>query len=384
MAKINIVRIIKTEYGTYSLHFINPDGRRRRLSAGSDYQYAQRLQLKFTDLLIEGKDPEHDIEQVNQKRRTGSITIKDLFPVFMSRHGVHKSPKMQVSYKSSFKNICRCPQLADAEIRSVSKGIVLDYMHSRMNQDKVSAATVNREAAFLKVMLSCAVEWEMMDHNHLQGLKRLREAEKRDVTITMEQISALLEELPESLRNIVEFAIYTGFRKENILELKIASIHFHDVGLMGNVELILKGGRKEKFPLGPHAVEVLHRSIGNRQEGYVFLNPRTGTRYFSINKTFSKAVRKLNLSVNESTFRFHDLRHVFATWLHQAGVSLDMLRPLMGHRDRATTDRYATIDRLAIGNVLKMMPKIEHKKSSTNTHQFSDQDGKWQELASSN
>ena len=77
-------------------------------------------------------------------------------------------------------------------------------------------------------------------------------------------------------------------------------------------------------------------------------------------------MRELGLTVNGTKLRFHDLRHVFATWLHQAGVSLDIIRPLLGHRDRKTTDRYTTIDRLAIGKVLNVMPNIgeknEHKK----------------------
>ena len=57
-------------------------------------------------------------------------------------------------------------------------------------------------------------------------------------------------------------------------------------------------------------------------------------------------MRKIALTaVDGSKLRKHDLRHVFATWLHQRGVSLDALRPLMGHKDRATADRYTTIDR---------------------------------------
>jgi len=95
-------------------------------------------------------------------------------------------------------------------------------------------------------------------------------------------------------------------------------------------------------------------------------------------------VRKVGLTVNGTKFRFHDLRHVFATWLHQAGVSLDTLRPLMGHRDRATTDRYATINRTSIGKVLNLIPRINpkrQKKSLIDDHESVNQGKKWQELA---
>ena len=245
-------------------------------------------------------------------------------------------------------------------------------MRLRIKKDRVKAAMVNREAVFVKGMLTKAVEWDYIDRNSLWGLKLFREAEKREVNLTPEQATYLLTELPTPVDHIVEFAIYSGFRKENILGLKIEDVRFYDIKPEGKfvpegeAELIVKGGRREKYPLGPHAVKVLKKAINDRTEGYVFINPQTGKRYNTINKTFDRAVRKLGLTMNGSKLRIHDLRHVFATWLHMAGVSLDSLRPLLGHRNRSTTDRYASIDRLSLGKVLNVMPSIgeknEHKK----------------------
>ncbi len=366
MANIRIVKIVKTKYGTYSLHFTNPDGRRRRLSVGSDIQLAQRQAIKFTDWLLEGKDPELEIERLNKKEKAKTITVREFFPIFMERHGSRQSKKMQGVYHNSFKNLCRCPDIVNSHINLISKRMVLDYMQLRMKQDSVTAGTVNREAAFVKGMLSRAVEWDILESNQLNGMKLFREAEKREVYLTSEQATLLIRELPSSIANIVEFAIYTGFRKENILNLNIESVRFHDLTPTGEVELFVKGGKKELFPLGKAAVEVLKRVIGKRHEGYVFISSKTGTRYKSIHKTFDRAVRRLGLIVNGTKLRFHDLRHVFATWLHRAGVSLDIIRPLLGHRDRKTTDRYTTIDRLAIGKVLSAIPSIggenAHKK----------------------
>ena len=47
-----------------------------------------------------------------------------------------------------------------------------------------------------------------------------------------------------------------------------------------------------------------------------------------------------------------------------AGISLDTLRPLLGHCNRSTTYRYASIDRLAIGKVLKVLPSIGEEDES--------------------
>ncbi len=303
------------------------------------------MAVKFSDWLLEGKDPEIEIERAKNSEKIKRITVRDFFPVFMERHGKLRSWKMQSSYKTSFNNVCRCPQLSNSELNSVSKPLVLDYMHLRMKKDGVKAATVNKEVAFLKCMLSKAVEWVELDTNPLQGLKRFKEDGKRDVYLTLEQATALINELPEPLKDIIEFAIYTGFRKENILSLRIESIRLHDITPTGEVDLVVKGGKRELFPLGPEAIDILRRAIGGRKDGYVFINPGTNTRYNSINKTFDRAVRRLNLTiVDGSKLRIQDLRHVFATWLHKAGVSLDVLRSLLGHNDRATTDRYTTVD----------------------------------------
>ena len=81
-----------------------------------------------------------------------------------------------------------------------------------------------------------------------------REPEKRRVDLTPEQAFKLINLLPEPHAKIVEFAIYSGFRKENILSMQIEQIRFHDLTPTGEVELIVKGGRKETFPIGEYAV----------------------------------------------------------------------------------------------------------------------------------
>ena len=260
---------------------------------------------------------------------------------------------MQQSYENSFRNLCRCSEIVEAGIGSVSKGTVLDYMHARMEQDGVCAATVNKDIAFLKRMLSRAVEWDLADHNPLQGMRLFPASQKRDVHLSVPQARDLIGALPEPIANIVEFALCTGFRKENILGLKIEDARLYDLPPRGEVVLIVKGGRRELFPLGPGALDVIRRAIGDREEGYVFINPQTGTRYTCIHKKFNEVVVELGLTAADGTkLRFHDLRHVFATWLHREGVSLDSLRFLLGHLHRTTTDRYTTVDRIALGDVL--------------------------------
>ncbi|MFA6472685.1 MAG: tyrosine-type recombinase/integrase, partial [Candidatus Latescibacterota bacterium] len=96
----------------------------------------------------------------------------------------------------------------------------------------------------------------------------------------------------------------------------------------------------------------------------------TKTRYISIKSTFNQAVMKANLkAINGSKLRFHDLRHVFSNWLHQdgEGATLDQLRSLLGHKDRATTDRYVTVNHQKVSKVLSLLPNIQIKKQKSSS-----------------
>ncbi len=357
MAVFKPVRVVRTKYGTYSLHYTSPDGRRRRLSVGSDEKHAQRLSVKVTDWLLEGKDPEREMERSKQEEQARALSLKDFFPVYMRRHGQNQSGNTQRLYKTCMDNITRCPELSEAPLGNIRKKLVIDYMQARMKNDGVVAATVNREATLVKGMLSRAVEWDILEGNPLQGLKLLKESEKREVNITPEQMTLLLGLLPESIADIVEFALYTGFRKENILSLKIEQVIFHDLKPTGEVRHTTKGGKKETSPLGVLAVDTIRRVIGDRKSGYVFLNPRTSDRYYSIHKSFNKAIRQLGLTAEDvSKLRFHDLRHIVASWLNQNNVPLDVIRKIFGHRDRKTTDRYTTLK--VAGDVLDVLPRL--------------------------
>ena len=363
MALYRPVKIIKRG-NKYQFYFYNPRGERRRVSVGEDFQYAQRLAVKFNDCLLEGKDPEIETAIIQKSSQRSSVTLKEIFPDFMHRHGIYRSKGMQRSYDISFRNFCRCPDISEIPLRSIAKYTVLEYMHARREQDGVTASTVNKDAAFLKCLLSRAVEWGIIENNPLQGMRLMQNNNRRDVYLDQESAKALVKQLPEPLASIVEFAIYTGFRKENILSLEIEVIRFHNITGTGEVELLIKGGRRELFPLSRLAVKVLHRVVGSRKSGYVFINPKTGTRYSSIHKSFNQAVKQLGLTIGDgSKLRFHDLRHVFATWLHREGVSLDNLRSLLGHRDRATTDRYTAVDRISTGRVLSLIPDLRDEKN---------------------
>jgi site-specific recombinase XerD len=70
---------------------------------------------------------------------------------------------------------------------------------------------------------------------------------------------------------------------------------------------------------------------------YVFFDPITGKPYQDVKRSFKTALRKAKIS----DFRFHDLRHCFASHLVMAGIDITTVRELLGHKTLTMTLRYA-------------------------------------------
>ena len=126
-------------------------------------------------------------------------------------------------------------------------------------------------------------------------------------------------------------------RKSEILTLKWLNIDFKT----NCIELLnTKSGKKRKIPLSNKLREVFLEIKKTNTSEYVFINPQTGDRYIDIKKSFNTAVKKADIK----NFRFHDLRHTFATRLIEMGVDIVVVKELLGHASISTTMIYVHSD----------------------------------------
>ena len=70
---------------------------------------------------------------------------------------------------------------------------------------------------------------------------------------------------------------------------------------------------------------------------YVFYDHVTTKPYKDIKRSFNTAVRRAKIH----DFKFHDIRHTFASHLVMAGVDLTTVKELLGHKDIKMTLRYS-------------------------------------------
>ena len=198
---------------------------------------------------------------------------------------------------------------------------------------EASSATANRYLALVRAILRKAwLEWEWVDR--VPKVKLYPESKRRVRWITPEQASALLDELPGHQRDITVFALATGLRQSNVTRLEWSDVDLEKgtCWVMGDKA---KGGEDLHVSLSEVALAVLQRQRG-RHERFVFTYRGNPVRQVNT-RGWRAALRRAGIT----NFRWHDLRHTWASWLIQNGIPLYDLQEMGGWRSPAMVRRYA-------------------------------------------
>jgi integrase len=218
----------------------------------------------------------------------------------------------------------------DTALAEITASRISEYKGHRLTA--VTGATVNRALALLRHLLRLAhEEWEVLDA--LPRIRLEKESEGRLRWLTPEDATRLLDVCRDSrnsdLLDLVEFALFTGMRRGEVLGLTWERVdRARGVVLLD----ITKNSRRREVPLNSRADAVLARR-GSKSNGSVF-----GFRRWDHYRTaWDLAVERARLV----DFRFHDLRHTFASWAVQRGATLQEVKDLLGHSSLAMVMRYA-------------------------------------------
>ena len=203
----------------------------------------------------------------------------------------------------------------------------------------VKASTSNRDLTVIKAIYTKAIAWEKAKESPARRVKFLKEHNERIVYLSAEDEAKLMAGCTEHLRPMVVLALHTGMRHGEILALKWADVDRQE----GHVHVRdSKNGLGRSIPMNQAAREALAQAVSvkhfDTKSPYVFCNS-AGEPYGSVKTSFRNALRRGDLLGRGYTF--HTLRHTFASNLANAGVSLQTIGSLLGHRDIRMTMRYA-------------------------------------------
>lgn len=222
----------------------------------------------------------------------------------------------------------------------ITRQTVDGIIASRLS-DGASNATVNRLLAVLRAVLRKAVyEWEWIDRH--PKVPSLPEQMRRTRFLTRVEADRLIAELPEHLAAMVRFALETGLRKANVTGLQWSQVDLVNRRAWIHADQA-KARRAIGVPLSAAAVIVIREQIGKHPES-IFTYRGKPVRQVN-NQAWQKALKRAGIA----NFRWHDLRHTWASWHAQAGTPMHVLQELGSWRSSEMVRRYAhlSVDHLA-------------------------------------
>ena len=239
-----------------------------------------------------------------------------------------------------------------------------------------SPATANRKLTVLKHMIKKGTDWGITSEEILKRVrkvKQLKEENTRLRFLTIEECQSLIDCCAPHLKPIVTVALHTGMRRGEILNLKWEHVDLKHGFILLDVT---KNGSRREIPIDNTLEEMFNRMPRGLESVYVFTDPRTGEPYKSVQTSFETALRKAEIR----DFRFHDLRHTFASHLVMAGVDLTSVREFLGHKTLTMTIRYAHLAPGHKRRAINMLDKVlKSAQKEAQLHSFSSQFGEFEQ-----
>lgn len=209
----------------------------------------------------------------------------------------------------------------------------VEWLKRTRKADGVSNATVNRMLALLRFILrKSAREWGYLDK--APYVRLLPEPKKRVRFLTPTEAMRLINQLPQHSAMAARFALATGLRQSNVLQLEWSQIDLKRAMCWIYPDQA-KAGKAIGVPLNADALAVLYAQRGQHRT-YVFVYQGK-----PIKKVVTKAWYRALDRAGISDFTWHDWRHTWASWHVQNGTPLHVLQELGGWESVEMVQRYA-------------------------------------------
>jgi len=322
----------------YGIDYYDGDGRRHRRKISTQRGVAEKA---LADIDLKKARQEH--LGIHEDKKT---SFKDFSLTYLKM----VKPLLSSTSYDRFEGIINnhLQSVFNCYLYKVSKRQITEYIEKRSQE--VKPATVNQEIKRLRHMLNKAIEWKYLKENPCKGIKNLKEPPGRIRYITPEELERLLSncdtacllENPHNkerkfskllsvfLKPVVLTALHTGFRRGEILSLKWKNIDYKERRITTEAT---KNNERKMVPINNTLYGVLKALPVHLGTDLVF--PEISGLQLTV--AFHRACNRAGIK----DFRFHDLRHTFASYLTMGGENLRTVQTLLGHKDLRMTMRYS-------------------------------------------
>ncbi len=272
--------------------------------------------------------------------RKGGTTWREAAINYLTAAEANLKPATVERYEASLR--IADPYLVQFTIGQIDQATLMGLVRARRKLGATNA-TINRTLTAISQVLEHAVAEGLLDRNPVASIPRRRVTrERRDPIIppTTEEVMATLPRISRVLRQVARFAAETGCRQTEASTLERWQIRPDGTCIFDRT----KSSRPRVIDLAPVTIAWLD-AIPRAPEGdHVFWHGRgdpignPDSQWFREMGRLAAAAEKLRQPFRR--FRFHDLRHRFATATLEAGGDLYGLSRHMGHSTVKVTEEY--------------------------------------------
>ena len=286
--------------------------------------------LKEAEYILACRRKQIQDGEIAEAKRIKNCKVADLAKDYL------KWAERQKSYRDKKLRVNQLvKKFGNLKVGDLNTKIIEQWQSERLKRNK--PATINRLLTVLKHMINKGTDWQMATeetHKQVRKVKLLKENNTRLRFLAIEECQTLIDCCKDHLKPIVTVALHTGMRLSEILSLKWSQVDLKHGFIL--LDTSTKNGKRREIPIDNTLAIMFNDMIRGFESKYVFAG-KDGDPYKSVKRSFSTALKKAEIY----DFRFHDLRHTFASHLVMAGVDLASVKELMGHKSLEMTMRYS-------------------------------------------
>jgi integrase len=313
--------VFERKLGEWWIRYTDAQGRYRREKAGT-WAAARDLYVKRKNEALVGR-------KLPEKLRRAPVLFDEIARDALEYSRLHKRSYHDDRY--------RMERLLEWFRGRAAESLNAKEIEQCLATPKWKPATANRHRSLLSLTYKLAVRNGKVRENPIQQVARRKENNLRVRFLDADEESALRAKIlnlcpwrePE-----FDLALHTGLRRNEQYRLRWDSVDISR-GILTVADA--KNGERRYVPLNSAACAAL-KILASRRNGSEYVCPGSdGTRTRDWQRWFEEAVRLAGIR----GFRWHDLRHTFASRLAMAGVPLRTIAELLGHKTLSMTLRYA-------------------------------------------